>query len=100
MTSPLACRTNAESQLTRSTNPVKSDLDAAAENHACCISITTRAVFIRTLLAARVEELAHLSPMPQRGIRQHTGHHRFAHRHGADADARIVAAFGDDLGFG
>ena len=37
--------------------------------------------------------------MPERLIRQHTGHHRFAHRHGADADARIMAALGDDVGF-
>ena len=40
----------------------------------------------------------YLTPMPQRRVRQHTGHHRFSHRHGADADTGIVAAFGDDLG--
>ena len=31
-------------------------------------------------------------------IGQHTRHHRLAHRHGADADARVVAAFGLDGG--
>jgi hypothetical protein len=31
-------------------------------------------------------------------IRQHAGHHGFADRHGADADAGIVAAFGHDVG--
>ena len=31
-------------------------------------------------------------------VRQDAGHHRFADRHGADADARVVAALGDDLG--
>ena len=36
--------------------------------------------------------------MPQQMVGQHAGHHRLAHRHGADADAGIVAALGDDLG--
>jgi hypothetical protein len=36
--------------------------------------------------------------MPQKGVGQHAGDHRFADRHGADADTRVVAAFGDDLG--
>ena len=31
-------------------------------------------------------------------IGQDNRHHRFAHRHGADADAGIMAAFGDDVG--
>ena len=30
-------------------------------------------------------------------IRQNAGHHRFAHRHRADADARVVAAFGENI---
>ena len=37
--------------------------------------------------------------MAQRLVGQHAGHHGFAHRHGADADAGVVAALGDDLGF-
>ena len=39
----------------------------------------------------------HLSAMAQRLIGQHAGHHGFAHRHGADTDAGIVTALGDDL---
>ena len=31
-------------------------------------------------------------------VEDHAGHHRLAHRHGADADAGVVAALGDDLG--
>ena len=34
----------------------------------------------------------------QKMVRQHAGDHRLADRHGADADAGVVAAFGDDLG--
>src|SRR5262245_64689911 len=37
--------------------------------------------------------------MTQELVRKHAGHHGFADRNGADADARIVAAFGDNLGF-
>ena len=33
-------------------------------------------------------------------IRQHAGDHGFANRHGANADARIVAALGHDIGVG
>ena len=40
---------------------------------------------------------AHLPAMPQESIRQHAGDHRFADRHGANADARVMAALGDDL---
>ena len=36
--------------------------------------------------------------MAQEVIGEHAGHHRLANRHGADADAGIVAPFGDDLG--
>ena len=36
--------------------------------------------------------------MAQEMIRQHAGHHGFADRHRADADAGIVAAFGQDVG--
>jgi len=32
-------------------------------------------------------------------VGEHAGHHRLAHRDGANADAGIVAALGDDLGF-
>jgi hypothetical protein len=35
--------------------------------------------------------------MPQESIRQHAGDHRFADWDGANADAWIMAAFGDDL---
>ena len=35
-----------------------------------------------------------LRPMPQQVVGQHAGQHRLAHRHGADADARVVAALG------
>src|SRR4051812_49300867 len=44
--------------------------------------------------------LSHLSAVPQRLVGEHDRHHGFAHRHGADADAGIMAALGDDLGFG
>ncbi len=37
--------------------------------------------------------------MAQERVGQHAGHHRLADRHGADADAGVVAALGDDLGF-
>jgi hypothetical protein len=37
--------------------------------------------------------------MPQERIRQHAGDHRFADRHGANADAWVMAAFGDNLCF-
>ena len=30
-------------------------------------------------------------------IREHAGHHRFADGDGADADAWVVAAFGEDV---
>src|ERR1700722_10224803 len=40
---------------------------------------------------------AHLPAMPQEGIRQHASDHRFTDGHGADADAWVMAAFGDDL---
>ena len=32
-------------------------------------------------------------------IQKHTGHHRLAHRDGADTDAGVVAALGDKVGF-
>src|ERR1700733_12646094 len=35
--------------------------------------------------------------MPQESIRQHASNHRFADRYGANADARIMAPFGDDF---
>ena len=41
---------------------------------------------------------ADLAPMTQIVVREHARHHRLADRHRADADARIVAALGDDLG--
>src|SRR3954447_1614435 len=44
--------------------------------------------------------LPDLSAMPEELICQHAGHHGFADWHGADADAGIVAAFGDDFGVG
>ena len=43
---------------------------------------------------------AHLPAMPQKMIRQHAGHHGFADRHRADADAGIVTALGEDVGVG
>jgi hypothetical protein len=39
-----------------------------------------------------------LPPMQQHRIGQHQRHHRFQHRRGADADAGIMPALGDDLG--
>jgi hypothetical protein len=42
---------------------------------------------------------AGLAAMAEVVIGEHDGHHRLADRHGADADARIVAALGRDLGF-
>jgi hypothetical protein len=32
-------------------------------------------------------------------IGQHAGHHGLAHRNSANADARVMASFGDDIGF-
>src|SRR5271166_2208014 len=40
---------------------------------------------------------SHLPPVAQKRVRQHAGHHRLADRNGADPNARVVAAFGDDL---
>src|SRR6266508_4724835 len=42
--------------------------------------------------------LAHLPALAQIMIGDHAGNHRLADRHRADADARIVASLGDDLG--
>ena len=42
--------------------------------------------------------LADLGAMAQELVGDDAGHHRLADRHGADADARVVAALGDDLG--
>src|SRR6516162_9404229 len=42
---------------------------------------------------------AHLSAMTQIVIGEHAGHHGLADGDGANADAGIVAALGDDLGF-
>ena len=42
--------------------------------------------------------VAHLRRDGAGMVGQHAGDHRFADRHGADADARVVAALGDDLG--
>src|SRR5690606_23423056 len=42
--------------------------------------------------------LSCLRPVPQRVVGQHDGHHGLAHRHGTDADARVVPALGHDLG--
>ena len=39
-----------------------------------------------------------LPAVAQERVRQHAGDHRLADRHRADADARVVAALGDDLG--
>ena len=39
-----------------------------------------------------------LGAVPQQMVRQHAGHHRLSHRHGADADAGVVPSFGRDLG--
>lgn len=41
---------------------------------------------------------ADLPPVPQEMVGKHDGHHRLSDRHGADADARVVPALGDDLG--
>jgi len=41
---------------------------------------------------------ADLPAMKQDVVQQHAGHHRLTHRNSADADAWVVAAFGDDLG--
>ena len=35
--------------------------------------------------------------MAQKVIGQYTGHHCFTHRHGADTDTRVMAAFGEDV---
>src|SRR6266849_6000971 len=43
---------------------------------------------------------AHLPAMAQEMIGEHAGHHGFADRHRADADAGVVAAFGGDVGVG
>ena len=40
---------------------------------------------------------AGLRAMPQQVVGEDAGHHRLAHRHGADADAGVVAALGQDL---
>ena len=39
-----------------------------------------------------------LAAMKQQMIQDYAGHHRFAHWHGADADAGIMAPFRHDLG--
>src|SRR5262249_32478690 len=39
-----------------------------------------------------------LAAMAQEVIGEHAGHHRFAHRHSADAHTRVVAALGQDVG--
>ena len=41
---------------------------------------------------------ADLAPMAQIMVGEHARHHSLADRHRADADAGVVAAFGDDLG--
>src|ERR1700722_18226798 len=38
--------------------------------------------------------------MAQEGVGEDAGYHRFADRHGANADARVVATLGDDLALG
>src|SRR6195952_3340039 len=38
-----------------------------------------------------------LPPMTQIVIGEHAGHHGLGHRHGADADAGVVAALGDEV---
>ena len=42
--------------------------------------------------------LAGLAAVAEVMIGEHDGHHRLADRHGADADARIMTAFGRDFG--
>ena len=42
--------------------------------------------------------VADLATVQQQMIQQNAGHHRLAHGHGADADAGVVTALGDDLG--
>ena len=49
-------------------------------------------------LVADAAVAAGLAAVAQEVVGQHAGHHRLADRHGADADAGIVAALGDDLG--
>src|ERR1700722_14276083 len=61
---------------------------AAAPHSASCLGIGG---------ATRAALSADLPPMPQESIRQHAGDHRFADRDGANADARVMAAFGDDF---
>ncbi len=39
-----------------------------------------------------------LGPVAQQVVGEHTGHHRLADGHGADADAGVVAALGRDFG--
>ena len=56
-------------------------------------------VKLRGGLVPRHEDLTpHLPAIAQKVIGQHAGHHGFADRDGADADAGVVAALGDDLG--
>jgi hypothetical protein len=41
--------------------------------------------------------LPYLPPVPEIVIGDGAGYHRLADRHGADADAGVVAALGDDV---
>ena len=43
--------------------------------------------------------LADLPAMTQKMIGQHASNHGLAHRYRTDADARIVTALGEDVGF-
>src|SRR5450432_3350262 len=51
-------------------------------------------------LSSAANTLADLAAMAEEMIGQHTGHHGFADRHRANADAGIVAALGHDVGVG
>jgi hypothetical protein len=52
---------------------------------------------VTTANIGNLERLPDLAAMPQQVIGEHAGHHRLTHRHGADADAGVVAALGEAL---
>src|SRR3954451_4017231 len=51
-------------------------------------------------LISAASTLADLAAMPEKMIGEHAGHHGFADRHRANADARVVTPLGHDVGIG
>ena len=43
------------------------------------------------------DRTANMATIEQEVIKDHTGHHRLAHGHSADTNARVMTAFGDDF---